>query len=146
MSHFQLTVLLIWTVEVHVAYLKGWAMKNQDTGGTMLFGHIVGLRCSDYSLLVDITIYCSLKIATWATKLLNTIESQTTPQTGLLDNVSPTQWGTSKRLTFESRFINLKPTPLDLRPTSSQHLLKLTKLKDLILLTDQNRKIRADLQ
>lgn len=146
MSHFQLTVLLIWTVEVHVAYLKGWAMKNQDTGGTMLFGHIVGLRCSDYSLLVDITIYCSLKIATWATKLLNTIESQTTPQTGLLDNVSPTQWGTSKRLTFESRFINLKPTPLNLRPTSSQHLLKLTKLKDLILLTDQNRKIRADLQ
>ena len=146
MSHFQLTVLLIWTVEVHVAYLKGWAMKNQDTGGTMLFGHIVGLRHSDYSLLVDITIYCSLKIATWATKLLNTIESQTTPQTGLLDNVSPTQWGTSKRLTFESRFINLKPTPLDLRPTSSQHLLKLTKLKDLTLLTDQNRKIRADLQ
>ena len=146
MSHFQLTVLLIWTVEVHVAYLKGWAMKNQDTGGTMLFGHIVGLRHSDYSLLVDITIYCSLKIATWATKLLNTIESQTTPQTGLLDNVSPTQWGTSKRLTFESRFINLKPTPLNLRPTSSQHLLKLTKLKDLTLLTDQNRKIRADLQ
>lgn len=146
MSHFQLTVLLIWTVEVHIAYLKGWAMKNQDTGGTMLFGHIVGLRRSDYSLLVDITIYCSLKIATWATKLLNTIESQTTPQTGLLDNVSPTQWGTSKRLTFESRFINLKPTPLNLRPTSSQHLLKLTKLKDLTLLTDQNRKIRADLQ
>ena len=146
MSHFQLTVLLIWTVEVHVAYLKGWAMKNQDTGGTMLFGHNVGLGHSDYSLPVDITIYCSLKIATWATKLLNTIESQTTPQTGLLDNVSPTQRGTLKRLTFESMFINLKPTPLNLRPTSSQHLLKITKLKDLTLFTDQNQKIRADLQ
>lgn len=121
-------------------------MKNQDTGGTMLFGHIVGLGHSDYSLPVDITIYCSLKIATWATKLLNTIESQTTPQTGLLDNVSPTQWGTLKRLTFESMFINLKPTPLNLRPTSSQHLLKITKLKDLTLLTDQNQKLRADLQ
>lgn len=54
--------------------------------------------------------------------------------------------GTLKRLTFESMFINLKPTPLNLRPTSSQHLLKLTKLKDLTLLTDQNQKIRADLQ
>lgn len=43
-------------------------------------------------------------------------------------------------------FINLKPTPLNLRPTSSQHLLKITKLKDLTLFTDQNQKIRADLQ